>query len=346
MGRLIFLAALTLPAAPAPVAVPGLPEPPQQRRPWTPPQSGVPDEFVTAAAKLFEVGLADPRGCQYRAVTVQGPRLGDSADEPVKTHAWVLPATAGGWRYAVCWDGLVYPILGIGPAADLAADVRAAEAWHVDYRKPKNPNDGKRYVEINREKRTSLRHDGWLGDTATALLLRLGRGEEATRLWTASRPSDRAEAGDDPYLALAREWTWRSFERGLAAHLRADDWTARSSLKPLAGALPAIEADAGRRGWKPGGKAGNRFPGFLDQLPHILTDQERRVAAPPRQPVVCVGPGRHPDPAVRVAALIDRLDEASVQHMFQYFLGGGHWNRDPVVRSLADEGDAAIEALL
>ena len=49
---------------------------------------------------------------------------------------------------------------------------------------------------------------------------------------------------------------------------------------------------------------------FLELLPALLADQEQRACAGPRPAVVCIGPGRHPDAAKRIAALIARLDEA------------------------------------
>src|SRR5262245_37547524 len=80
---------------------PLFPEAPRQQEAWKPPASKVPDEFVKAAALLFEQGLADPRGCEYRAVELTSGK---------RTHGWVLPAKDGDkQRFAVCWNGLVCP---------------------------------------------------------------------------------------------------------------------------------------------------------------------------------------------------------------------------------------------
>src|SRR5678815_930439 len=43
--------------------------PPQQTAPWTPP-SNVPADVVAVAKKLFDSGLADPRGCTYREIEI------------------------------------------------------------------------------------------------------------------------------------------------------------------------------------------------------------------------------------------------------------------------------------
>src|SRR5262249_26924255 len=80
-----------------------LPVPPQQNTPWKQPSgNGVPDYLGSVAAKLFEVGLADPRGGSYRDVEIVF-RHGEK--ETLETHAWVFSD-----EYAVCWDGLVYTV--------------------------------------------------------------------------------------------------------------------------------------------------------------------------------------------------------------------------------------------
>lgn len=42
----------------------------------------------------------------------------------MKTHAWVIPSETGG-KFGVCWNGLVYPLVAVGAAADLRTDVSA-----------------------------------------------------------------------------------------------------------------------------------------------------------------------------------------------------------------------------
>ena len=68
---------------------------------------------------LFEQGMANPRGCEYREVEiVEGWTF--------KTRAFVLPERPGDTgRYALSWDGVIHPASSVGPAADLDADIRA-----------------------------------------------------------------------------------------------------------------------------------------------------------------------------------------------------------------------------
>ena len=103
-----------------------IPEPPLQKAKWTPPTTTVPKEFVEAAALLFADGLADPRGCEYREIYVTfgtwGTGTGDGGVQ--LTHGWVLPSKEGeNHRFAICWNGLAYPLVNIGAKADLQADV-------------------------------------------------------------------------------------------------------------------------------------------------------------------------------------------------------------------------------
>ena len=58
--------------------------------------------------------MADPRGCAYCEISVPAD---DPAVKPgeVKTHGWVLPAKEGETqRFAVCWNGVEYPVLSVG----------------------------------------------------------------------------------------------------------------------------------------------------------------------------------------------------------------------------------------
>ncbi len=85
-----------------------IPDPPRQKEPWTPPQTKLPRFLVSATAALFEQGMADPRGCEYREV-----EMGDGTI--VKTRGFVLPERAGeAGRFVVSWDGVVYPALSVG----------------------------------------------------------------------------------------------------------------------------------------------------------------------------------------------------------------------------------------
>jgi hypothetical protein len=98
-----------------------IPQPPAQNQPWTPPQTKLSPATVNTMVQLFSDGLSDPRGCDYREIEVitgQKPRNSGGA----KTHGWVFPGQ-GGQKFAVCWNGLVYPVISVGAPVDVENDV-------------------------------------------------------------------------------------------------------------------------------------------------------------------------------------------------------------------------------
>ena len=99
-----------------------LPAPPMQQASWTPPPTGLPSIYVSATRALFDAGMADPRGCEYREVEVGTGSVWSGDGGVVSTHGWLLRGM-GTQRYAVCWNGLVYPIVSVGSNASVTADV-------------------------------------------------------------------------------------------------------------------------------------------------------------------------------------------------------------------------------
>ena len=112
-----------------------LPDPPRQKEPWTPPETKLPRFLVAATATLFDQGLADPRGCEYRSIEITAGSVWGGQGGIASTKGWVLPAIDGEkQRFAVAWSGLVYPVVKVGAPADLAADVLALADAAVDGR--------------------------------------------------------------------------------------------------------------------------------------------------------------------------------------------------------------------
>ena len=102
--------------------------PPQQAGPWSLPE-GVADpggKIKEAVDTLFRLGMADPRGCAYRHVTVR------EGGKDVEARGWVLPSKADESPHAIGWNGLIYPIERVGDEADLAADLEILKK-HGDF---------------------------------------------------------------------------------------------------------------------------------------------------------------------------------------------------------------------
>ena len=181
-----------------------MPEPPKQHALWNAKPGSVPQKWTDAAGKLFDLGFADPRGCEYREIEVVAAEPWAGGGGIGKTHGWVLPKPEGQTQdYAVMWNGLVYPVVTVGQPADFRADVKAAatddaaaigRGWDV----------GPAFAEFSGREENG----GTLSPTSryefrSALLLRLGEAEAARDVpLAAQRANDvlweraRKESGD------------------------------------------------------------------------------------------------------------------------------------------------------
>jgi hypothetical protein len=325
LGLLLLGMPVVAQLAPVPHRFQGtaLPEPPQQKKPWTPPRTSVPDKVVAAFATLFDQGLADPRGCDYHEVSVARRSRWDDAGVE-KKRGWVLPAGEGEkQRFAICVDGLVYPLVAIGPKADFVAE-----------------------IQKDLEAIRSGKESPWsLELFQVGYLLRLGEGELAFRVWQVLNPAPTDDAPPreklDIYARLTHLLAWHWFHRGLYAHERGDDSLALGDFRRVSAFAEAARAEFKKRNLPP-----DDTLGCLRQLPALLADQERR-AREKRPAIVCLGPGRHPDAATRIAALIDRLDELDASRVMVWSLGfPSSCDRDRIVEALVAEGEPALEPIL
>jgi hypothetical protein len=88
----------------------------------------------------------------------------------------------------------------------------------------------------------------------------------------------------------------------------------------------------------------SRPPGFLEQLPQLLADLERRAREPAHVSVVESGPDKLPEQSARIAALIRDLDLVRARQWGQP--GSVNLAEDRIVSALIQESDAAVESLL
>ena len=166
-----------------------LPDPPARNRPFTTTKTKLPQAFLTATAALFDLGLADPRDCEYREVwlAIGDRKSGDGG--VVKVHAWAFPPGASdvpkGARFAVAWNGLVYPVVTVGEKARLSADVEAQckedDAARTQRKKDRPNEDLDRFGIDFGEDVSVSEHD--LLPIKACLLLRLGETSLAERVW-------------------------------------------------------------------------------------------------------------------------------------------------------------------
>jgi hypothetical protein len=287
----------------------GLPTPPQQNAPW--PHGD--DALSKAAALLFEQGLADPRGLEYREIEITLGSPWNGGGYPLKTHGWILPSKDSNGQFAVAWNGLVYPVINIGNSANL----------HDDWEAEGTGKESSLRVSWRSVNEESAVRFGLLEPLKVVLLLRLGETELAQRLWKLAPHNEK-----DPYLDLAGDWKWNAFERAATAHMRGDDRLALADARMLARIQPLIEAEAKQRGLKPDTDYS------YAQLWALLADCERRVANQ-KNPSL---------PKHDIAALIDDLQNVDARQMGQP--GGVSLAQDPRIQVLVKRGNEAVEPLL
>ena len=353
--RTLWLALVLAHPSPGPAEEPALPTPPRQAEAWTPPPSRLPRFLVKATATLFDQGLADPRGCDYRQIWIEVGNGQGGEPREVAATGWVLPTADGVARHAVAWNGLVYPLSGSAGPADLEADIRALPVARVE----------PRAFDVRRGRMGGFGDNGWsdeasslsvasAGPLRACLLLRLGRADLAEASWAANHPLPEGErpkldltSYGVSYLSLAADLARPRSTRAVNAHLRGDDPLALADARVLVALNAAVEATASAMGFeRPADPSGSGraapYLDFLGQAPRLLADQERRARerANPPPPPPPTGEGA---PA-RIAGLIRDLDQVAVSPQFQP--GGLNLVASPIVGALVAEGDAAVDPLL
>ncbi len=318
-------------------------------------QASVPAALLSAADTLFEQGMADPRGCEYREFEISNGSIWGGSQPNVKIHGWLMPAgTSAGERTGIGWNGLTYPVLSVGEKADLRADVlelvKADEEMRARLKKeyPDAPFSRRSMATPN----SSTASEKTLLPLKAVLLLRLNQEELAAQVWAAWMVGyNTYSASDpywkDPYLMLATDWAWALFDRALTAHMSGNDKLSLESARTLNSIQDAIESEAARRGYKmPDAYNGAkpRYLYFLQPLSALLADQERRAKAVKRSRVSPEEIARYPQGQARIAALIESLDEVSARQWGQP--GGVDLAEDKIVEALIKEGEEAVEPLL
>ena len=258
-----------------------LPEPPHQADPWAVPVSKIPPEFVEAVQLLFRQGFADPRGGSYREIrVVTGDCAGTTSID--SSHGWLLPREAGcDTLFAVCWNGLVYPVVEVGEETDIRSDMELLLRKEQE-RRDEHTRSGPghrfwRNLDATMEGPSIA--EGFFLPGKICMLLRIGEVDLAERLWEEWSTGLPPDATDPAYVLLATDFLWARFDRGLCAHMRGDDRLALADFRWLTTSGKAVAEEAEKRslGILHYELGRTPIPDFLRQLPELLADQERRA---------------------------------------------------------------------
>jgi hypothetical protein len=318
-----------------------------QTDPWALPvlSTNLPPHLQSTINVLFQNGMADPRGCDYREIEVVVGNFWTASGATNKTRGWMLPpARDTQARYAIGWNGLIYPIISVGRPADAEGDARAL------IRSTRPPATSQEIVldfgmQTYVDEQYAL-NAVWLTPSKAAMIWRFASRE-------ATEGCAELFARKDPFLTLSSSFLWDAFARAAGAHMRGNDEVAYATAVLLNRAWKACEAEARTRrlpipalppGFMRAGsdetKPNSYFPG-LEAFPPLLRDQERRHLrkAPLRDAATAASKEE------RIEALIGQLENVCARstgrYLFNYSL-----SESPVIQDLVKEGWGAVGPLL
>lgn len=287
-----------------------------QEVPWIPPTTSLPSDFVQTVRFLHAHGLSDPRGGEFRRVKIHRGALTFPTGRGFYNEliGWVLPEKKGEPRRVVTLNGLTYPVREVGEPVDLDAVLKRDGSLFAEYQNP---------------------------FLVAALLLLRGDSARAERVYlTRSQGVFPTQAqGGDPanFWATANTFLYAWWNQALSAHSAGDPKGALQVASRISQFRDDFETEGRRRGLV---KAGETFAfPTLKSLPSLLVDARRRVQEGDT-PIDLDAVKKLPAPA-RIKALIEALDDATAFVMSDAV----SFQSDPVVKALADEGDAALPAL-
>ena len=255
------------------------------------------------------------------------------------------PADKAAQQFAVCWNGLVYPVVAVGEKADFKADIRALVKADDDAQAARAKDDPDfpfvRFGAGCPSEGASVSERAML-PLKVCMLLRLGEGELAARFWKSwTGPRAKNAEQHNIYVELSAELIWALFDRAICAHMRGDDRLSLLSAQAVAALNKSLEEERATR--KVDTKDRHNRD-YLDVLPALIEDAQRRVKQPARTDAIKKGEHAFPSKAAWIAALVTDLDQVAARQNGQP--GGVELASDAVIQALIACGDEAVEPLL
>ena len=317
--------------------VQSLPRPPCQEVEWIIPTVEIPPEFISTTKKLFEQGLADPRGGEYCTIIVGADGTFFGNGRVARCRGWLLPGLDDrSKRFAVCWDGLMHAVLAVGGKADLEADVRSLLKIDSGFGKAGwFPGTDQQSILGG----MALSRNVLLPEKI-CLLLRLGKADLATELWKQYAEINPVKDPKQIYLVVAHGLMTNALARAEGAHKRGEDrlaWLYDVALRDLQEKVTSQLASRGVQ------LKEDEFSD-LSVLLDLLADDQRRANTPPRLSAIQRGRSVFAGKKEWIAALIGSLDQVTGVSLWResYSLT----DEDPVVKALSECGEDAIEPLI
>lgn len=284
------------------------------------------EPFAKPLRKILEAGLPDPAKLPYRKIEIPTGNCSDGDSGITVTEGWLLPKGGTEDRFAIAWNGLVYPVVSDKGDADLAGTVAAMLV---------KEKDGSGWFATGETLSVSPTN-------ATVLrclyLERLGFHDAAVKLAVTGKSQEEEKPlnEDGMLVALAGDWMWFLYDRAVCAHMRGDPKLALASLDEEMRIYPELKkwqmsANEKERDDKP----------WLEEIEAFRKECKRRIAAGKTgmidEKALSAG-----DPNVK--ALIDALDRIQIPQPGQP-ADVPLWE-SPVVVALAAKGNEAVEPLI
>jgi hypothetical protein len=289
---------------------------PPAAKPWNPPPTSLPADFVQEVSFLQRHGLGDPRGGEFRRAKIARNGL-TSPPEIVETRGWVLPAKAGQRLEIVTLQGLRYPALSVGERGD------AVEA-----------------IEQERHKLPSAYSPPNL---PVALLLIHGDTHAAEKLYL---PPQKGLLGRVT-MPLSSEFLPEWWNQAVAAHVSGDDALSYRVALDIFRFRDDYESEFRRKASETSPQARpedrSRQLEYLTDAARLAGDAWRRLDAKRSKPDLDAI-RRLPTPQ-RIDALIEALDEVSPPGIM-WVDGTPSFRFHPIFEALVKEGADAMDRLL
>jgi hypothetical protein len=279
--------------------------------------------FAEVLRDFLKAGLPDPIGLPYHRITIVTGNCYCGDNGPIEIEAWLLPGEEKSQRFAIAWNGLVYPVLEDRGDADLKATVA-------------------KILKAGEKERASWFESGDEATSVTPTTLTLIHGLYLTRLGF-PEAAEHVQKGREASLKtpplkeeLAIDWTWSHFDRAVSAHMRGDSKMVLASVAGVKRAVTGLEATL-----KSVDPMFGEKNGWIELGGQLAKEAERRLKAGKtgaldEKAFLAGKPG--------TAELIDALDRIQMSQDGQP--GDVPLWESPVVLALVEKGDEAVEPLL
>lgn len=285
------------------------PVPPEQNAPFDEKD----DASGRVVKRMFDAGLADPRGLEYREVEFLGaPAWRTPGETGLPSRAFVLPSSDSSARFAVAWDGQIYRVSRVGQTKDPRADLSAMKP-------PAHANEP------------------WFSSITPAQNLDFSTATVLKAVMAERLGAPRSLFSEIQLKGAALPFVTQVSNRGAGAHLRGDDAAALALLRKAKLARGSLSEAFGTND-----PPIFNFQLFFNSQPSLqLGDDEQLLADQERRAQERAAPRIFPDTLSRLIGDLQNVDAR--QHMIP---GSVSLVGDPRVRALVKVGDSAVPALI